>query len=171
MSEQIDRRKSELRSLLRAARTGLDPTGERTARLWSYVREEPAVGSARVVMAYEAIAGEPVSDEFVAWCRSLGKTVVIPAADREAPDPVDPSVPDVIVVPGLGFTPDGVRLGRGGGWYDRFLARRRTGCLAIGVCFGEQIRHDLPTEPHDELVDVVVTDTGPLARVSRLRSG
>lgn len=64
---------------------------------------------------------------------------------------------DVVVVPGLAFTPDGRRLGRGGGHFDRFLPRLRPGCLTVGVCFTEQLRDDLPTEPHDIAVDLVVS--------------
>lgn len=160
MSEQIGDRKRELRTRLSAARTGLDPTGERTIRLWSHVRDEPAVRSARVVMVFDSTPGEPTTASFVAWCRSLGKTVVLPAAAPDAPDPVDPSVPDVVVLPGLGFTPHGARLGRGGGWYDRFLARRGAGCVTIGVCFSEQLLDELPVDDHDVAVDVVVTDDG-----------
>ena len=160
MSEQIGDRKRRLRADLRAVRAHLDPDGERTTRLWSHVRDEPAVRAAGVVMAFDAVAGEPTTDAFVSWCRAVGKTVVLPVAARDAPDPVEPTVPDVVVVPGLGFTPMGARLGRGGGWYDRFLARRSARCVAIGVCFAEQIVDDLPVEDHDMTVDIVVTDEG-----------
>ncbi|WP_208294102.1 5-formyltetrahydrofolate cyclo-ligase [Ilumatobacter fluminis] len=164
MSEQIGERKRERRADLSAVRAGLDPDGGRAVRLWSHVRNEASVRAARVVMAFDSVPGEPTTDAFVAWCRSLGKTVVVPAADPDAIEPVDPSVPDVVVVPGLGFTADGARLGRGGGWYDRFLARRRADCVAIGVCFAEQLVDELPVEDHDVAVDVVVTDDGVVAR-------
>lgn len=160
VSEQIGEEKRERRAELLAARADLDPSGERAIRLWSHVRAEASVQSAGVVMAFDSVAGEPATDGFVAWCRSLGKTVVLPAADRDAAEPVDPSVPDVVVVPGLGFTARGERMGRGGGWYDRFLARRRADCVAIGVCFSEQLVGELPVEDHDVPVDVVVTDQG-----------
>ena len=160
VSEQIGDRKRRLRADLRAVRAGLDPDGSRTVRLWSHVRDEPAVRAARVVMAFDAVVGEPATEAFVRWCRSVGKTVVLPAADRDAPDPVDPTVPDVIIVPGLGFTPNGARLGRGSGWYDRYLAGRRQDAVTIGVCFTEQLTDDLPVEEHDRAVDVVVTDDG-----------
>ncbi|MEZ5297191.1 MAG: 5-formyltetrahydrofolate cyclo-ligase [Ilumatobacteraceae bacterium] len=164
MSEQIDAAKRSRRAELRTLRSGLDPSGERTVRLWSHVRDLPAVRAARVVMAFDAVAGEPDTTAFLAWCRSVGKTVVLPAPDRDAPYPVAADVPDVIVVPGLGFTAAGDRLGRGGGWYDRFLADRRSDGVAIGVCFAEQIVDELPVDDHDVPLDLVVTDEGPTTR-------
>ena len=77
-------------------------------------------------------------------------------------DDVDPGWPDVVVVPGLAFAPDGQRLGQGGGWYDRFLIGVRDDCETIGVCFREQLVDELPTAPHDVAVDRVVTDSGPV---------
>jgi len=55
---------------------------------------------------------------------------------------------DVAIIPGLGFTPDGVRLGRGGGHFDRFLKNART-VIKIGVCFREQLLTKIPAEKHD----------------------
>jgi 5-formyltetrahydrofolate cyclo-ligase len=76
---------------------------------------------------------------------------------------VAPAAIAVILVPGLAFTPGGQRLGRGGGYYDRYLAALPAGTLKIGVCFGFQIVGALPTEPHDQTVDVVVTEAGLLS--------
>lgn len=64
----------------------------------------------------------------------------------------------VVLVPGLGFDPQGHRLGRGGGYYDRFLARRAPTSLAVGVCFDQQLIERVPVEPHDASVDMVLTD-------------
>ena len=65
---------------------------------------------------------------------------------------------DVIFVPGLAFSLGGLRLGRGGGFYDRLLARSELRAKKIGVCFEEQIFPDLPSEPHDRAVDAVITE-------------
>ena len=111
-------------------------------------------------MAYDAVAGEPDTTAFLAWCRSVGKSVVVPAYDRSAEPPVAPGVPDVVIVPGLAFTPMGVRLGQGGGWYDRFLPDVRPDCTVIGVGFASQVVDELPEERHDVRVDLVVTDEG-----------
>ena len=69
---------------------------------------------------------------------------------------VAPETVDLILVPGLAFTRDGHRLGRGRGYYDRLLARLpRT--ASIGVCYECQLVEDLPTEAHDMRVDEVVS--------------
>ena len=83
---------------------------------------------------------------------------------REYGDPaariVPPAEIDVILVPGLAFTGGGQRLGRGGGYYDRYLASLPAKTLKIGVCFGFQIVGTLPTESHDQAVDAVATEAG-----------
>jgi len=71
-----------------------------------------------------------------------------------------PKAPDcaLILVPGLAFTSKGERLGRSMGFFDRFLAQRQGQCPAVGVCFSLQLLESLPTEWHDSLVDLVVTE-------------
>ena len=55
---------------------------------------------------------------------------------------------DFILVPGVAFSPNGYRLGRGKGYYDKFLSKQ-TDLFTLGVCFREQFFLDIPTEPHD----------------------
>lgn len=69
-----------------------------------------------------------------------------------------PGPGDLLLVPGVGFAPDGIRLGRGGGHYDRVLARRR-GAVAIGLGFERQILPALPRGPHDVSLDALVTES------------
>jgi 5,10-methenyltetrahydrofolate synthetase len=66
----------------------------------------------------------------------------------------------VVLVPGLAFDRTGARLGRGGGFYDRLLARPEF-LLAqkIAVCLQMQILDSVPIEPHDAHVDIIVTET------------
>lgn len=64
--------------------------------------------------------------------------------------------PDILLVPGLGFTKDGKRLGRGKGFYDKFL--QKSTAVKIGIAFEMQILETISTEAHDELMDFVVTD-------------
>lgn len=66
---------------------------------------------------------------------------------------------DAVVLPGLGFTRDGARLGYGKGFYDRWLARNPQ-ALRIGLCFETQVCDHLALESHDEAIDVLVTDKG-----------
>ncbi len=65
-------------------------------------------------------------------------------------------VPDIILVPGLGFTKDGKRIGRGKGFYDRYLVSSTA--VKVGIAFDQQIEDSIPTEEHDQLMDFVVTD-------------
>ena len=63
---------------------------------------------------------------------------------------------DAIVVPGVAFTVKGVRMGRGKGFYDRYLAQSGFAALKIGVCYREQLVPDIPAEPHDVAMDAVI---------------
>jgi 5-formyltetrahydrofolate cyclo-ligase len=65
---------------------------------------------------------------------------------------------DVLLAPGIGFDRQGGRLGRGGGFYDRFIASVRPP-IVIGVCFDEQIIKTIPRDSHDQLMSAVVTPT------------
>jgi 5-formyltetrahydrofolate cyclo-ligase len=64
---------------------------------------------------------------------------------------------DLVLVPGVGFTRDGHRLGRGRGYYDRLLADVRG--LKCGVSFDQQLVDTIPCEPHDVNLDWVLTPT------------
>jgi 5-formyltetrahydrofolate cyclo-ligase len=72
---------------------------------------------------------------------------------------VAPAEIQLILVPGLAFTRDGHRLGRGGGFYDRYLAKLPPGTVKIGVCFEMQIVTAIAPESHDVRVDSVITET------------
>jgi len=65
---------------------------------------------------------------------------------------------DLILVPGLAFDPSGTRLGRGGGYYDRFL--KGVEGLRVGICFQEVVFDRIPCEPHDVMVDFLATPEG-----------
>jgi 5-formyltetrahydrofolate cyclo-ligase len=81
---------------------------------------------------------------------------------REPPPfvPVEELGPDVLVLaPGVAFDPSGGRLGRGGGFWDRVLAEAR-GAVVFGVGYELQWVERVPREPHDRLVDAVLTEAG-----------
>ncbi|MGP6175015.1 5-formyltetrahydrofolate cyclo-ligase [Corynebacterium sp. A21] len=72
---------------------------------------------------------------------------------------------DVIFVPALAATPDGVRLGKGGGYYDRALAEldeitEGNPPTTAVLLYNGEIRDDLPVEDHDRPVDIIITPTG-----------
>lgn len=162
--------KASLRAELRATRRAIaaDPAERamRSARIWAGVLARVDVRPSARLLLFESLPAEPDTSGWAAWCAERGVAVFHPEVDGSAlrvqPGGVDPATLDVAIVPGLGFTADGRRLGQGGGHYDRFLPRLRPDCVTIGVCFAEQLVADLPVEPHDARVDVVITDAaGP----------
>ncbi len=69
---------------------------------------------------------------------------------------------DIVLVPGRAFTKQGIRLGRGSGGYDRWIQKQRIrnpATMYVGVCFDCQVVQEIPHEPHDERVDIVITST------------
>ena len=93
------------------------------------------------------------------------------AWDRKPPTAVDecgipassgaPVVPDVVLVPCLGFTREGFRLGYGGGYFDRWLAANPD-VTAIGIAYGvgEIGEGEFEPLPHDEPLTLIVTEAG-----------
>ena len=132
---------------------------------------------ARTIAGFSALPGEP--DPLDPW--PLGKRIALPRVQgtdltfhpvthREElvtgdfgilePPETSPCAGrnfDIILVPGLAFDFAGGRLGRGKGFYDRFLANARG--LRVGVCFEDQIVDPVPKESHDARMDFVITST------------
>ncbi|MET0911145.1 MAG: 5-formyltetrahydrofolate cyclo-ligase [Ilumatobacteraceae bacterium] len=170
--------KRSLRTSMRTVRAAIaaDPVGRhaRSARIWSRIVAATGLDATRRVMLFEGLPTEPETDGWFAWCRDHDVAVFAPevagpdlrVVSRGTSSPgdgtigptLDVTLLDVVVVPGLAFTADGRRLGQGGGHYDRFLPRLRAGCVTVGAAFAEQLVADLPTEPHDVRLDLVVTD-------------
>jgi 5-formyltetrahydrofolate cyclo-ligase len=71
---------------------------------------------------------------------------------------------DLVVVPGVAFTVNGHRLGRGKGYYDAFLsscrATQATPPFTVGVAFSQQIVAHVPTDKNDVYLDLVLYDSG-----------
>ena len=67
---------------------------------------------------------------------------------------------DLVIVPAVGFDRRGHRMGRGGGFYDRFLARSKLRARTVGITFDQQVLEELPVLSHDQRVQMVVTDAG-----------
>ena len=133
---------------------------------------------AKTVAAYCALDSEP--HVLTPWPEA--KTVLLPRIEADAldlrvvggpgeliegrfgisePPPHAPRAQpkaDFILVPGLAFDPAGGRLGRGGGFYDRFLAGFEG--VKVGVCFPELLVDEIPMEEHDVRMDFVVTSEG-----------
>ena len=80
------------------------------------------------------------------------------APEFDACPRADFSSVDLILVPGLAFTPGGHRLGRGAGFYDRLLERCTSRQRTLGVCLHHRLLPELPTEAHDQRVERVITE-------------
>ncbi|MCB0340162.1 MAG: 5-formyltetrahydrofolate cyclo-ligase [Bdellovibrionales bacterium] len=72
----------------------------------------------------------------------------------------------VVLIPGLAFGLDGNRVGRGKGYYDRFLANKSlAGLIKVGVCWSLQVREEVPSESFDVTIDWICHERG-VERVS-----
>jgi 5-formyltetrahydrofolate cyclo-ligase len=143
----------------------------------------PALRSARTVALYAALEGEVALDLLAEQLTRLGATLVYPRVTSgglellrvphpsllrpgfrgvREPPPGAPRVAvvevDSFVVPGLLFDRRGVRLGRGGGHYDRLLAAAGGRASRIGLCYAERVVERLPEDLWDQRMHWVVTD-------------
>ncbi|HEX5595038.1 MAG TPA: 5-formyltetrahydrofolate cyclo-ligase [Micromonosporaceae bacterium] len=125
-----------------------------------------------------ALAGEgelllPVlrKDLDLDWASYAGPGTLV-AAGRGMREPVGGrrgvaavATADLVVVPALAVDHRGVRLGRGGGSYDRALARVGSGTLIVALLHDGELVERLPAEPHDRPVDAVITASRGLLRL------
>ncbi len=72
------------------------------------------------------------------------------------------TLPDVVLTPVLAFDRHGGRLGQGGGHYDRTIEalRAKKPVVVIGLAYAGQEVSEIPTEPHDQRLDAILTETG-----------
>jgi 5-formyltetrahydrofolate cyclo-ligase len=98
----------------------------------------------------------------VDWRKELVPGPAHPAIEEPNPDlpAIDVAQLDLIIVPGLAFDAAGRRLGRGGGYYDRWLAGIPVAARRVGVLFAAQLTSRVPTRPHDQSMDELVTERG-----------
>jgi 5-formyltetrahydrofolate cyclo-ligase len=113
-----------------------------------------AVGAGKLVYAPLEAAEVPQ------WRQWQGADAAGATGSPALPVPVPGTGPIVAIVPGVGFDLEGVRLGRGRGFYDRALAGLRSirPLVAVGVAFEAQVVRRLPYDPWDQPLDLVVTE-------------
>ncbi|QDU72198.1 5-formyltetrahydrofolate cyclo-ligase [Mucisphaera calidilacus] len=174
--------KAQARAQAKAQRITMDAIArlDASAAIRNRLLEMPEVHEADTIFAYVSMQDEVATHKLLDQLLEQGKTVAVPVVigeeivphllhdledlypdrfDIPAPQtrvPLD-LTPDVTIVPGLAFTPAGQRLGRGGGYYDRYLTSHPE-TSPIAVCFENQILDALPTEATDFPVPVIVTE-------------
>lgn len=174
--------KSEVRQEIkrRKAACSLEERVALSSAVISLLSETPQWKQAHIVLLYHALPDEVETRELIQQAFSSGKVVLLPVVvgdDLElrrlpTPDAVhegafhilepdgtvftDYAAIDLAIIPGVAFTADGHRLGRGRGYYDRLLSRL-TNVYKLGICWPFQLVDALPTEPHDISLDAVIT--------------
>jgi 5-formyltetrahydrofolate cyclo-ligase len=185
MSESIPEQKAELRRRIRCELKRLSPAVRLAAssQICSRLQEQPTWREARSVLLFAPLHDEVDIVPLFRDALAAGKRLALPRFDHKTQSYVagrvvnpgndlepgrfgisEPAencaeVPlnelDFLVVPGVAFTLDGRRLGRGKAYYDRLLACVRG--LTCGVAFDEQIVNAIPAEPHDIRLDLILT--------------
>lgn len=170
--------KRELRQFIRQQRL-LHSVNEGAAVI-SQLQQHPRIAEGKTILLYCALPDEVPTMDFMEWLTVQGKRVLLPRvisdtdmelrrytghADLEKGafgilEPVgetftDYAAIDVAVVPGMAFDREGHRLGRGKGYYDRFLSRIPY-VYKIGVCFPWQVVDSVPTDGYDMRMDEVI---------------
>ena len=113
------------------------------------------------------------------WLQKMDELVVgkwnilEPPRDRwEEPGKViQPEQLDLVIVPGVGFSRGGARMGNGQGYYDRLLNRVRPDCPLVALCYECQLFDNLIVGPHDVFMDKVVTERAAYEGRGRSVSG
>ncbi len=155
--------KEELRLKLKALRETMDASEvenssrEIADRLASAVDwpDIKLVHIYRSVPKWKEVDTRPVDKKI----KALAPTAHIVYASLEKNQPLPAQQFDLIIVPVLGFDKECYRLGLGGGFYDRFLARQPR-ALKVGLAYQSGFIPSLPREAHDVPLDKIVTETG-----------
>src|SRR4026207_1762466 len=157
----IDESKQELRGQMQEELQALDAEDRRgrSLKICNRVLELPVWKRAQVVVVFEPFSYEPEIAPLIADLRRRGSEIItiLPTA-RSQHDVAIFGPIDLVLVPGIAFTRNGARMGRGFGFFDRFLAHRAASAVKIGIAFRFQIVESLPLESHDVELDLVVTD-------------
>ena len=123
---------------------------------------DPRPAIERLSTAHEivlpVVPGPDLALEFRLW--TPGARMIAGAFGAAIPAENKGAVPDVLIVPLLAFDSSGYRLGYGGGFYDRTLAELRSmrPTFAVGFGYSAQEMDEIPTEPTDQPLDVIVTE-------------
>jgi len=170
------------------ARLSKDERAERSRAIAARAAEVPELMAARTVALYAPLNTEVDPGEIVRRLTAAGNRVAWPKVQPSArllsfascepaalvrgplgaleppanARPVALAELEAVLMPGVAFSVDGLRLGRGGGYYDATLKQVPPRALRIGLGFDVQIVPSLPREPHDVPLDLVLTEARTL---------
>ena len=181
--------KSELRRACRAISRGLTASykAAASASITEQLVNAPEFAAAETVFVYLSTPNEPDTAAIIDHAIALGKTVCVPRSfepprmeavrftsraelvpgrfgilEPPASAPIIPADDiDLAVIPCVCVTPDGRRLGHGGGYYDVFLGAHPR-IASVCLCFGALVREDVPTDPMDVCIDRVIRETAEI---------
>ena len=135
-----------------------DERATRSRRIVERIISSERWQNAERVLLFSPMRTEPDIAPLTEPQNSSDKLVaIIPRTLRHEHELELPFAPDFVLVPGLAFSRDGHRLGRGGGFYDRLLAGRARAAAKVGVAFALQLHNDIPHAQHDVILDAVIT--------------
>lgn len=182
-SQKLRREKNQVRELLAQKRRILtkDMVQQLSAEVLVHLEQLPAFQSAQTVLIYYPTHNEvdvlPLIKRY-----KKEKTFLFPVVHRRnmtacpyegnakmhrgkfnIPEPTtEPYIGkiDLIILPGVGFDLCGNRLGRGGGYYDRYLANLTRGTVLVGVGYDFQLIEEVPAARHDKRLGYIVTNRG-----------
>jgi 5-formyltetrahydrofolate cyclo-ligase len=175
--------KKQLRQWIRERKRMLDTSQrrEQSEIIAKAILKHPKIRAASAILLYAALPDEVETQELLDNLAKSGKTIFLPAVISQEelelrhyegtqnlhkgayhiPEPT--GVPfhdfdqiDVAVIPGMAFDDSGNRLGRGKGYYDRFL-KLMPQCYKIGICFDFQKFTHIPAGPYDIKMDEVIS--------------
>jgi 5-formyltetrahydrofolate cyclo-ligase len=193
--EAIAAQKLALRDQLVTARRRrpLLEVSEAARALAAHLLDAPEVRRAATVAAYVSIGTEPGTGPLLDDLQQLGRRVLLPVvlpdldldwAEYDGPDSLVPArrglleptgrrlgtdavaTADVVLTPGMAVDRTGMRLGQGGGCYDRALARVPVGTFTCTLLYDDELVERVPVDEHDRPVSAVVTPAG-LTRLRR----
>ncbi len=114
---------------------------------------------AQNIVLFSPLPSEPIIIPLKLDCEARKVTcVTLPQSAKNEADLRLPETIDLILVPGLAFSEDKHRLGRGGGFFDRLLSSRADKAFKLAICFSFQVLPTVPVEGHDVVMDAVVTE-------------